>query len=385
MRQLNKPVANGLLARLFFTVSAGLGFTVLGGQLSIIPASAEEFPEIGFIGPLTGDLANYGSDAKHAIELALEDLNSSGQSLKISYQDGKCQGKDSSAAAKLLAEVEHVPLIIAGGCSSEVLGAAPVAQRAHIVLLSSYGESSAISSAGEYVFRISPNAAAAGSKAAELLHADGRKAIAIIAENSDYPLNFRDNMTVKLKQFGIEPIADETYLTSDSDFRTVLLRILANKPDAILVDPQSGLKAGLVVKQLRQLNPSIPLYGNFAFSSADALNSGGAADLEGLKFIDAPVVGTERGAKFIERFSTRFGKPQSDFHVAATYDTVMLAARALADGAKTGEQIKNYFDKMPEFEGIGFNYRFDSNGDVIGVNYVVKIITRGQVSILGSN
>ncbi|MDI6721115.1 MAG: ABC transporter substrate-binding protein, partial [Candidatus Aenigmarchaeota archaeon] len=87
--------------------------------------------KIGFIAPLTGDAAVYGLPLKNMVELATEEINSQGgidgKKVEIIYEDGKCNGKDAATAMQKLVSVDKVRVIFGGFCSSESLGAEPIA------------------------------------------------------------------------------------------------------------------------------------------------------------------------------------------------------------------------------------------------------------------
>ena len=81
----------------------------------IIACGNKENIKIGFIGPLSGDVASMGQSAKAAVELAVEEINSnggvSGRPLEVIYEDGKCEPKDSTSAANKLVNIDGVAVI----------------------------------------------------------------------------------------------------------------------------------------------------------------------------------------------------------------------------------------------------------------------------------
>ncbi len=99
---------------------------------------AEKGPiKIGFISALTGGAAAYGETEKNVVELALKEINDSGElnrKLEAVYEDGKCDGKEAVTAAQKLINIDKVKIILGGGCSSETLGAAPLAEANKVIL-----------------------------------------------------------------------------------------------------------------------------------------------------------------------------------------------------------------------------------------------------------
>jgi branched-chain amino acid transport system substrate-binding protein len=354
------------------------------------PACCEDqIVTLGFVGALTGDLANYGIEAKNAAELAMNEINAGnympGRRLRLIYEDGKCSGREAMTAARKLIHTDHVPVILGGGCSGEILGMAPVAENAEVVVLASFASHPDITKAGDFIFRVAPSDVEGGRVAAEMVLGDKRGRVAAITENTDYALGVRDVFHGALAGRGAKLVADENFNSDLNDLRPLLLRIRAAKPDALFLNPQSGLKGGLLVKQVRELNWDIPLYGTFAFSSSDALKA--ASDpkyLEGLQFTDVPPITTIKGRKLIADYQARYGAIQSEFLVTFTYDTVYLIADAIRAHGAAPTAIRDYLYELPIFHGAAMDYHFDKNGDVAGVSFARKIYRNGQIVCLST-
>jgi branched-chain amino acid transport system substrate-binding protein len=350
-------------------------------------ARAEEPLKLGFLAPLSGEAAAFGIDRRNAVELALEDIRAGnllpGRTISVVYEDGRCSGKDSATAASKLVNVDKVQAIIAGGCSGEVLGAAPVTERAKVILLASAAESTDITRAGDYVFRICVNAHTGAQDVADWIRADGLRDVAAISENSDYALNFRKVFAARLNEFGISLAADAAYNPNETDFRVMLGRLRAGKPQALFINPQTGNKAGLIVKQLREFKWSVPIYGNYSFGLLDApAAAGGLAVLEGVKFVDYPMLTKPRGLELVKRFQQHYGTPQTDFNVAATYDAAMMLVSAIKAVGYDGTAIRDYLYQLPAYDGTASTFRFDENGDAQGIYYAKKIVRGGQIAVV---
>ena len=352
------------------------------------PAGAyaeEKEISIGFIGPLSGDVAAFGMEARNAVELATEGINSShyipGIRLNIIYEDAKCSGKDASIAANKLINVDHVKVIIGGACSGETLAAAKITEAAKFILFTSFSSNPAVSDAGDFVFRNCVSDRDGGRELANMMLRKGYLRPAVISENTDFCLGLRDTFSETLARGKVPLAGDEVFNPADTDFRSILLRIKSKSPDAILVNPQAGLKAGLITRQIRELNWDIPILGNNNFSSADAREAaGGIARLEGIQFADAPSISSERGKAFIQKYKDRYGdKIQSDYLIAFSGDSVYLIADAIKAAGLNSEGIRDYFYGLKNFSGIGYNYHFDINGDMVGVNYTIKQIRSGKI------
>ncbi len=345
---------------------------------------AEEEIRLGFIGPLSGELANFGNDERNASELAIEEINSSnyvpGSKLSVIYEDGKCSGKDAAIAAQKLVSVDKVRLILGGVCSGETLGAAPSAEKAKVLLFSVFSSHPGITDAGDYIFRSSVNDSDGARRLAQAIRQSGYKSVGMLSENTDYALELGKHFKRSFEEGEGARVTEESYNPGEIDFRPLILRLKSNKPEALFLNPQGGNAGGMMVKQIRQLNWDVPLYGTYTYSSPDAASAaGGLKMLEGVTFIDAPEVATQRGKDFLARYKQRFPAPQSEFEVCMRYDSIYLLADAIKKVGTDTAKIRDFLYALPLYEGTAFSYHFDKNGDVVGVPYALKRVSAGKV------
>jgi branched-chain amino acid transport system substrate-binding protein len=225
--------------------------------------------KIGFIGPLSGDAASYGIPIKNAIALAVEEINNAGgingRKIEIIYEDGKCNGKDAVNAAQKLINIDKVNIILGGMCSGELLAIAPITEPAKVLLLSPSASSPDITHAGDFIFRNNPSDADGGKALAKLVREKYTKA-AIISENTDYAQALARVFVEHFRSLGGEVVAQENFDPGVKDFRTILTKIKASNPEALVINPQTEIAGGLIVKQAREIGITIPLYGTVALA-----------------------------------------------------------------------------------------------------------------------
>ena len=93
---------------------------------------------LGVLAPLTGEYSRYGQAMQWGLDLAVEEINSNNDALRINllYQDDKFTAKDAIDGFNYFKQ-KDIPLIFgpAGSGISKLL--APMANKAQIVLLSS--------------------------------------------------------------------------------------------------------------------------------------------------------------------------------------------------------------------------------------------------------
>ncbi len=351
------------------------------------PAPAETI-KIGFIAPLTGDAAAYGIDEKNATAIAVEEINTAGgidgRPLKVIYEDGKCSGKDAATAAQKLTSIDKVKIILGGACSGETLAVAPIAEQNKVVVFSAFSSSPDITNAGDYIFRNSPSDTDVAKGYAQfIVNKAGYKKIAIISENTDYAQGARKVFIDEVKKLGGDITADEVFNQGERDFRINITKIKSSGPEAIFINPQSGTTGGLALKQIKELGIKTSVFSVYVFSGKDAQESAGSAANNLIFFDLVGLTNTDKGKAFAEKFNARFGKiGGSEYSTGARYDSVYIIADALRKCGEDTECIKHYFYNMDWYEGVIGRYKFDSNGDVVGIEPLIsKIIRDGRVEM----
>ncbi len=152
---------------------------------SWLPLRKESVIRIGFVGPLTGEVATVGENAKIAVQVAADEINAKGgvkgKKIEVIYEDGKCNAKDATSAGTKLISVDKVVAIIGGLCSGETLAIAPLAEKAKIPLISYASTNPKITEAGDYIFRFVASDSFQGVYAADyIVKTKGVKRVALL-------------------------------------------------------------------------------------------------------------------------------------------------------------------------------------------------------------
>lgn len=345
------------------------------------PVSTEPI-KIGFVGPLTGDAVTYGEPIRNAISLAVEEINNiggiNGRKIEMIYEDGKCAGKDAVNAAQKLVNVDGVKIIIGGVCSGETLSITPITEPAKVLVLSPSASSPDITKAGDFVFRNNPSDADGGKALAKLIREKYTKA-AIISENTDYAQALRKVFVESFKSLGGEVAANESFAPETKDFRSILTKLKAVNPEAILVNPQTEIAGGTIVKQARELGITIPLYGTIALAGTKTIEIAGTY-AEGMLLVDAPGLSgnNPKAVKFLADYKAKYGQTTLEFYLGAAYDDVYILAQAISRVGINPEKLRDYLYGLKNYNGVIGSYGFDENGDLAGIEYVVKQIKDGK-------
>jgi branched-chain amino acid transport system substrate-binding protein len=337
--------------------------------------------KIGFVAPLSGDVAIYGETEVNATKIAIDEINNAGgiggRKLEIIYEDGKCTGKDAVTAIQKLISVDKVGIILGGLCSSETLAMAPIAETSKILLLSAFSSSPDITNAGDYIFRNSPSDSDVAKLDAETI-TKKYKTVALISENIDYSQGARTIMKEAFSKYGVTLVSDEVYNTETKDFRSILTKVKSTNPEVIFMNPGGDVKGGgILVKQARQLGITVPIHGNFNLATKEAIEIAGNY-MNGVVSTDGTGL-DKKGLALLEKYKNIYSKdPAVDYDMGSSYDRVYIIMQAIEAVGTNPTKIKDYLYKMPSFTGAIGTYRFDKNGDEVGVGSINVIIQNGE-------
>lgn len=342
---------------------------------------------LGFIAPLSGDVAAYGRSEQHATQLAIDEINNHGgilgRELEVVYEDGKCDGKEAANAAQKLINIDKVKIILGGACSGETLAIAPITEENHIILYSAFSTSPDITEAGAYVFRGAPSDLQRAKQLAVIIQQRGFKRPAIITEQTSYAGGLTNRLVTEFDNLDISIVANEVYQQESRDMRTQLEKIINQKPDVLIVNSQGGITGGMIVKQLAeyQYDYNIDLFGFNDVGSSEAMEIAGKS-LDGLIFVDAPGLHTSnsKAQMFLTNYKTYYKEEApSEFEIAARYDSVYIIAGGIEScGGVDTDCIKNYLYNTT-YEGTIGTYSFDAHGDPVGLEaYTVKQIINAE-------
>ncbi len=326
---------------------------------------------IGFMGPLTGDVATYGQGIKKGVELSIDD--SGIDSIKVIAEDTKCDAKEAVTAINKLATIDQVDVVIGEVCSGATLAAAPIAEQNGVVMISASATSPQISNE-EWVFRTVPSDALQGAFGAELAAEMGYNKMAILYTNDDYGLGFNNVLEEEFPPQGGEVVASEAFERGSVDVRTQLTKIKSAEPDVVYVIANSVDSAVAVLKQIEELGIDATIIGSEGLKSKEIIEGAGEA-AEKLILTSVSSGSIEFNEKHVQKYNEEPGP-----FAGQGYDAFKAIALAINQGASSGEEIKAMLQQI-EFEGVTGTIGFDASGDLTSGNYEVFVVENGEFVI----
>lgn len=336
---------------------------------------------IGFVAPLTGDGSSLGLAAQKAVELAVKETNAAGgingREVKVIYEDGKCNPKDGSSAGNKLINIDKVPVIVGGLCSSETMAIAPIAESAKVVMLSGCSSNPSITNAGDYIFRDYPSDSFQGVYAAGVAKnkLNAKKAAVVYCLN-DWCAGLAKTFKESFEQSGGKVVMEESFNVDTLDMRTQLTKIKEANPDMIyFLGMTEASIAGL--KQRKELGISTPTLGGDGWDDPVIWTKLGGAGDGVMWTVPYTPASAEFEAKLLEIGAQDMGVCTPQF-----YDAAKLVLGAMKKVGIDSSKIKDELYTTKDYQGISGTITLDSNGDLVSASYVTKVAKEGKGEVL---
>ncbi len=341
--------------------------------------------KIGFIGPLTGDNANYGIRCSNAARLAIDEINADGgvdgKMLELIAEDSEGTVDKALAAYEKLAYMDNVCAIIGPVFTSPALAVAQRCQEDGIVMISPSATHKDVTAQPatnpeglNYVFRTVPSDAlqseVAGHYFYEIL---GYRKLASLYAMNDYSQGLALGMKETFEGLGGEVVAEETCMVGDKDFRTQLTQIKAASPEAVYI-PNYTVEDAQILEQASQLGLNVPFLSSDGFSDPEIYNL--APDFtDGVIYVGpAQAEASTILADFQVAYAAAYNGDAPDSFATNSYDATYIIAGAL-DRADSGDRmaVRNEVAATKDFQGANGTMNFAANGDLVASQGVYEV------------
>lgn len=287
--------------------------------------------KIGVIAPMSGDAAAYGEDLQKIITYRVDETNKNGGKDGIKFEavfeDGKCSGNDAVNAFQKLTTIDGVKFIVGGFCSSETMAIAPLATENKILAISPGSSNPAIEGLSPYVFSLSYSDSKTGEDLAK--EASVFKRVAIISEQNDFNIGIRDVFVSSMNTYPKTSIvSNEMFPKGSADFRSLLEKIRTKNPDAIVLNPNPGVTAENLLKQLAEIT-SWKGYALLSISSylSDTTRTEVGSFANGMIIIDSPNVASASLDEIKAKIEDQEGglSTMTTYYIASILDSIDMA------------------------------------------------------------
>jgi branched-chain amino acid transport system substrate-binding protein len=334
-------------------------------------AASEETGSVvtfGAVLPLTGEVANWGEDSAHGIDVALDLANQATTKFRfqVVYEDSKGKGAEAVAAVRKLIGVNKVAAIIGDNVSGPTVAMVPVADTAKVPIISPSASSPKLSGMSPYFFRVYPSDTAEGAFMADVaVHRLKLKRVAILFVNNDFGVGLSDVFKKDFAQSGGSVVETLGYNEDETDFRPYLTKVKAASPDGVYLAGYYK-DGGAILKQARELGVEAQFLGSTTHEDPQLLTTAGDA-ANGFLYPFSTGYDEHSSAaqvvKFQKAFKAKFGKPPG-LIAALGYDCANLLITAVESRGANAEAIRSFLAGTKGYQGATGEMTFDNNGDV---------------------
>ena len=341
--------------------------------------------KIGFIGPLTGDNANYGIRCSNAARLAIDEINAAGgiggKTLELIAEDSEGTVDKALASYEKLAYMDNVCAIIGPVFTSPALAVAQRCQEDGIVMISPSATHKDVTAQPatnpdglNYVFRTVPSDAlqseVAGHYFYEVL---GYRKLASLYAMNDYSQGLALGMKETFESLGGEVVAEETCMVGDKDFRAQLTQIRSAGPEAVYI-PNYTVEDALILEQASQLGLNVQFLSSDGFSDPEIYNL--APDFtDGVVYVGpAQAEASTKLADFQAAYAAAYNGDAPDSFATNSYDATYIIAGAIERaGSADTMAIRNEVAATKDFQGANGTMNFAANGDLVASQGVYDV------------
>ncbi len=343
---------------------------------------------IGLLGVMSGPMAAAsGIPGQRGAQLAVDEINLAGgvviqgvaHRIRLIDRGIENRPSDAAVAARALINLDSVDVIVGPQTSALAIAAVGVAEASGVPIVSPMASNPAVTAGRRFAFRLAFLDAFQGSLLARFAHDSlgVRRAAALHDAASPYGRDIVALFRTTFEALGGEIVGVETFdVDAPMDYETQLRRLLARRPDAILL-PNYAVHDTIQVRQARALGFRGRFLGTDSWDPVVMQHIPGAAGSVVIANWDRRM-GQDASRRFVAAYEERVGdRPRTT--AVATYDAIRLVARAAAAaGSRDGEAIAAAIRTSGRWEGAGATYVFHGHGDPRRGGVVIEILVGGD-------
>lgn len=313
-----------------------LGVTTL---LAASAATAHAELTIGVSLSLTGPLSSLGLPQKASLALWPERI--AGEPVKLIVLDDASDTTGAVKNARKFVDENKVDVILGSSGVPGVFAIAPVAAEAKTVQLA-FAPAPRPGDAGDWTFPLPQPVPLMSDALASRMVADKVRRVAFLGWGEGYGEMWLQAFTASARKAGLEIVATERFLPMDTAITAQALKVMAAKPDAVLL-VAAGSAAAMPQINLRDRGWRGPVYHTHGSGSPDLVRVGGKA-MEGAILPAGPVLVAEQldatspvrpvALEYVTRFEKLHGANSRTQFGAHAFDALKVLERIVPVAAR---------------------------------------------------
>lgn len=357
--------------------------------IAVVAAQVEAPIKVGVVLPLTGAQQKFGEMEKNSFLMGLEEINAAGgvngRPIELLIEDDRSSIEVGRTAAEKLILQDKV-IALTGGYSSDVTFAmAAVAQYRKTPFLITTGSADEITQQGaEYVFRLNQPVSEYATPLIEFLQQVVKpKSVIVLYENSLFGRSGSNDFVDRAFDAGWTILMKEGFESGTIDFKPLLIKAKALKPDVVYIIAYVK-EAALLMKQSQELRFTPKVFAGaaagFTLPEFQKL-AGNATENVFSATLWTPQVFYPGAREYYHNYSKKFGS-DPDYHGAEAYASIHVIADSLKRAKElTPQGVREALAKTNMMSAFG-PVRFTSYDNKTQQNALPTFLVQWQKGVL---
>jgi branched-chain amino acid transport system substrate-binding protein len=313
--------------------------------------------KIGAILPLTGRAASIGEIMREGLEWKVEELKQQGVPIELYIEDFQSDPKQAVSAFYRLVNEKGLKIIFSI-TSAAGMALKPLAEENKVLLWVDNAHPDQTKNSN-YILRHSNTADNDAIVLGNFMRQKSYKKIGFIYQQDEWGVTWNQHFSDFVKKELNAEIISEAIDPKQTDFRTTLTKVINKKPDAVVL-VAFGPAAGLLIKQLKELNYIGDLYSSNGFIlTPDAIKIAGEL-AKGMYYLTY-----EENDQFKQDYKTKFNKEPSIIGFMGYTDMELLYYAIQQTNSTDPEKIIKFIKSLNEFQGKYEKIKINPTGDIL--------------------
>lgn len=347
--------------------------------IALLLGACEREPiRIGFVGGMSGRVADLGVGGRNGALLAIEERNSrggiNGRPVELVIRDDEQNAETAVRVTRELVD-SRVEGVIGPMTSSMALAIVPIVNQARLVTVSPTVTTTELTGLDDYFLRVLPDTSTYAPKSARFhFEKSGLRRAAIIYDtgNRSYTESWITGFRSAFEKLGGSVVSVNSFKSGENVAFSPLVRSLFRKDPDLVILVCSAVDAALLCQQIRKVDPSVTISVSEWGSTERFVELGGAA-VEGVYFAQFMDHGntTPSYRRFLTAYRARFGQ-EPGFPGLAGYDAATVVLDALA-ARKKGTPLKSAILATGVYPGVQRKITLDRFGDSVSTTFLTVV------------
>ncbi len=306
--------------------------------ITSLGAASADPVRVGVSISTTGPAASLGIPQRNSVALLPKQIG--GQDIEYIVLDDAADASKAVANARKLIDQDKIDVLIGSSTTPSSLAMIDVAAEKHVPMISLAASASIIApmdASRRWVFKTPQNDSLMAEALADTMQKAGVKTVGFIGFSDAYGDGWLAEFTKAAAPRGISLAATEKYARPDTTVTGQVLKLIAAKPDAMLI-AGAGTPAALPQRTLRERGYTGVIYQTHGVANADFLRVGGK-DVEGTILPSGPILVAAQlpdsnpikkvALDYIAKYDAANGPGTVNNFGAHAYDAMLLVQAAI--------------------------------------------------------